>query len=43
MICLLCYSLPKGKEFELEEHKEYDAAHSASDDCSTRYPGCIAT
>ncbi|CAB3244856.1 unnamed protein product [Arctia plantaginis] len=32
------FTLPKGKEFDLEEHQEYDAAHTPSDDCSTRLP-----
>ncbi|CAH0718159.1 unnamed protein product, partial [Brenthis ino] len=34
------FTLPKGKEFEDESHKDFDKAHSASDDCAKLYPGC---
>lgn len=38
---IVCYSrLPKGTEFDYDEHKEYDKAHSKIDDCSKMYPGC---
>ncbi|CAH0687673.1 unnamed protein product [Spodoptera exigua] len=36
----LLTTLPKGQEFNKEEHKEYDKAHVADIDCVTRYPGC---
>ncbi|PZC83973.1 hypothetical protein B5X24_HaOG206319 [Helicoverpa armigera] len=34
------FTLPKGKEFHHDHHKEYDNAHVETDDCVTRYPGC---
>nr|XP_049702284.1 uncharacterized protein LOC126055746 [Helicoverpa armigera] len=34
------FTLPKGKEFHHDDHKEYDNAHVETDDCATRYPGC---
>nr|XP_026493419.1 uncharacterized protein LOC113398749 [Vanessa tameamea] len=34
------FTLPKGEEFEEENHKNYDKAHVASDDCASLYPGC---
>ncbi|KPI97107.1 hypothetical protein RR46_05724 [Papilio xuthus] len=36
----LMTTLPKGTEFDYEEHKEYDKAHAKTDDCPTLYPGC---
>ncbi|XP_041980981.1 uncharacterized protein LOC121734436 [Aricia agestis] len=37
------FTLPKGKEFVSEMHKEYDEAHSHTDDCALRYPGLFCT
>ncbi|XP_050563455.1 uncharacterized protein LOC126912945 [Spodoptera frugiperda] len=34
------FTLPKGTEFNKEEHREYDKAHVANVDCVARYPGC---
>ncbi|XP_013200828.2 uncharacterized protein LOC106143321 [Amyelois transitella] len=34
------FTLPKGSEFDIEDHREYDKAHNPSDDCSAKYPGC---
>ncbi|XP_023936357.2 uncharacterized protein LOC112044670 [Bicyclus anynana] len=34
------FTLPKGREFEADEHKDYDKAHSVRDDCARLYPGC---
>ncbi|XP_028027957.1 uncharacterized protein LOC114241345 [Bombyx mandarina] len=34
------YTLPKGKEFEDEYHKEYDRAHSPTNECLSLYPDC---
>ncbi|KAL0870729.1 hypothetical protein ABMA27_005666 [Loxostege sticticalis] len=34
------FTLPKGSPFSNEDHQEYDTAHSPSDDCELKYPGC---
>ncbi|KAJ8714702.1 hypothetical protein PYW07_002927 [Mythimna separata] len=34
------FTLPKGEEFQFDDLKEYDKAHTETDDCSARYPGC---
>nr|XP_034833578.1 uncharacterized protein LOC117990225 [Maniola hyperantus] len=34
------FTLPKGREFQAEEHRDYDKAHSVRDDCASLYPGC---
>ncbi|XP_075979650.1 uncharacterized protein LOC142978919 [Anticarsia gemmatalis] len=35
------FTLPKGKKFEMDKHREYDEAHTETDDCMERYPGCV--
>ncbi|KAM3960411.1 LOW QUALITY PROTEIN: uncharacterized protein ACR2FA_005509 [Aphomia sociella] len=34
------FTLPKGREFMLEEHRDYDSAHTPTEDCTASYPGC---
>ncbi|KAJ8718646.1 hypothetical protein PYW08_002883 [Mythimna loreyi] len=34
------FTLPQGDEFQYDDLKEYDEAHTEIDDCSARYPGC---
>ncbi|XP_052752251.1 uncharacterized protein LOC128200962 [Galleria mellonella] len=34
------FTLPKGKGFSSEQHRDYDQAHLPTNDCATLYPGC---
>ncbi|XP_028168046.1 uncharacterized protein LOC114358314 [Ostrinia furnacalis] len=34
------FTLPKGSIFDNDDHKEYDSAHTLTDDCAIKYPGC---
>nr|XP_049702279.1 uncharacterized protein LOC110370341 [Helicoverpa armigera] len=34
------FTLPKGEEFQRDEHKDYDKAHVETENCSELYPGC---
>ncbi|CAH0718158.1 unnamed protein product, partial [Brenthis ino] len=34
------FTLPKGREFQDNAYREYDSAHTETDDCTTLYPGC---
>ncbi|CAH2049128.1 unnamed protein product, partial [Iphiclides podalirius] len=34
------FTLPKGPEFDAEEHKDYDKAHTKKNDCTSMYAGC---
>ncbi|XP_059062241.1 uncharacterized protein LOC131855045 [Achroia grisella] len=34
------FTLPKGKQFMFDEHRDYDQAHLPAEDCAALYPEC---